>query len=63
MSYSEEHYLFSSDPNEGAYNVSSDGSRFSVKFLLIPHYDLIKMLLVSDSNYWNVNYIIPVLIL
>ena len=32
MSYSEEHFLFSSDPNEGAYNVSSDGSRFSVSF-------------------------------
>ena len=32
MSYSEEHYLFSSDPEEGAYNVSSDGSRFSVSF-------------------------------
>jgi hypothetical protein len=32
MSYSEEHFLFSSDPAEGAYNISSDGSRFSVSF-------------------------------
>ncbi len=31
MSYSEEHYLFSSDPAAGAYNISSDGSRFTVR--------------------------------
>ena len=60
MSYSEEHYLFSSDPSEGAYNVSADGSRFLVSFN--PALRFNKMLPVSDSNYWNVNYIIPVLI-
>ena len=32
MSYSEAHYLFSSDPDNGAYNISATGNRFSVSF-------------------------------
>ena len=30
--YSEAHYLFSSDPENGAYNISPTGNRFTVNF-------------------------------
>ena len=32
MSYSEQHYLFSSDKDNGAYNISPTGNRFTINF-------------------------------
>jgi len=53
-----ESYLFSSDPNSGALNVSADGSRFFIQLdrpIEVPRTAIDAELRVLESKIWNVN--------